>query len=207
MFVLPEDLPLELTPFAFLVGKWEGTGVISYRPIRADGTPDLDVPPTEVEFRQRIEFAHDGTNTLTYIASAQLADGSDAPLPSEIGYWRIARKAEAADHGPGLTPGAGEPSIKTRDDLEKYRTKEGAFNISVSMLHPGGVAELYQGYIKGAQAHLASLRGVAFDGVKAYRHSTRMYGLVEGALLWAWDIALPGDELRSHASARLERAE
>ena len=34
-----------------------------------------------------------------------------------------------------------------------------------------------------------------------------MYGLVEGALLWVWDIALAGDELKSHASARLERVD
>jgi hypothetical protein len=75
------------------------------------------------------------------------------------------------------------------------------------MLHPGGVAELYKGYVKNAQIHLASAHGVAFEGAKTYRHSTRIYGLVEGALLWAWDIALPGGELKSHASARLERAE
>jgi len=30
LFVLPEDLPIELTPFAFLVGNWQGTGVISF---------------------------------------------------------------------------------------------------------------------------------------------------------------------------------
>jgi hypothetical protein len=30
---------------------------------------------------------------------------------------------------------------------------------------------------------------------------------VEGALLWAWDIAALGNPLASHASARLERVE
>jgi len=35
--------------------------------------------------------------------------------------------------------------------------------------------------------------------------ATRMYGLVDGHLLWAWDIAALGSELASHASARLAR--
>lgn len=199
MFVLPEDLPLELTPFAFLIGKWEGTGVISYKPDGDEG----EAP--EYEFRQRIEFAHDGRNVLTYISSTELIGDDSIPLPSELGYWRLARPAESADHGPGLLPGTGEPSIKTREDLEKLRNNEGGFDIQVSTLHPGGVAELYNGKIKGARIDLASFAGAAFEGAKTYRHSIRLYGLVEEALLWAWDISLPGSALKSHASARLER--
>ncbi len=201
MFVLPEGLPLELTPFAFLVGKWEGTGVISYRV-----NPDDEVP-LEREFRQRVEFDHDGSNALTYVSSAELIGDDSTALPSEIGYWRLSRPAQDADHGPGFILGNGEPFLKTHEDLEKLRNKEGGFDISVSTLHPGGVAELYNGKIKGARIDLASAKGVAFEGAKTYRHSTRLYGLVEGALLWVWEIALPGGELIPHASARLERVE
>ena len=192
MFVLPEDLPLELTPFAFLVGTWEGTGVISF-----DGA--------EHEFKQRVEFSHDGHNVLTYVSSAQMMDEKETALPSELGYWRLARKIEAADAGPGLLPGVGELSIKTREDLETIRNTEGGFDIQVSTLHPGGTAELYNGKIKGARVDLASFAGTAFDGAKYYRHSTRLYGLVENALLWVWEIAMPGSDLKPHASARLER--
>ena len=201
MFVLPEDLPLELTPFAFLVGKWEGTGVISYK---AD---DDEADATEHEFKQRIEFAHDGHNVLTYISTAQILDEAGTNLPSEIGYWRLARAAEPADHGPGFLLGQGELSLKTHEDLEKLRNAEGGFDINVSTLQPGGFAELYNGKIKGARIDLASYAGTAFEGAKVYRHSTRMFGLVENALLWVWEIAMPGSELKPHASARLERVE
>lgn len=200
MFVLPEGLPLELTPFAFLVGKWEGTGVISFKAEGSDA-------PVEREFSQRIEFAHDGQNVLTYISSAQLIGDDDIKLPSELGYWRLARPAEDADHGPGLLIGEGEPSLKSHEDLEKLRNEHGGFDIQVTTLHPGGAAELYKGVIKGARLELASYAGVAFEGAKTYRHSTRMYGLVENALLWVWEIAMPGSDLRPHASARLERIE
>lgn len=201
MFVLPEGLPLELTPFAFLVGKWEGTGVISYK------INDTDEAPIEREFKQRIEFAHDGSNALTYVSSAELIDEAGTILPSELGYWRITRPSEAADHGPGLMLGSGEKSLKTHEDLEKLRNKEGGFDIQVSVLHPGGMAELYNGKIKGARIDLASAHGTAFETAKTYRHSTRLFGLVENALLWVWEIALPGGDLKPHASARLERVE
>ena len=193
MFVLPEGLPIELTPLAFLVGKWAGTGVIAL-----DGE--------EHEFAQQIEFAHDG-GVLTYVSSAKLTNEAGTALPSELGYWRIARPREDFDYGPGLLPGKGESKFTTHESLEPCRTKEGAFNIQVSTIHPGGVAELYNGWVKQARIEIASAHGVAFEGSKTYRHSTRMYGLVEGALLWAWDIALPGQDLKSHASARLERVE
>lgn len=191
MFVLPEGLPIELTPLAFLVGKWSGTGVIAM-----DGQ--------EHEFAQQIEFAHDG-GVLTYISSAKLNDDSGTALPSELGYWRISRPREDFDYGPGLLPGIGQSPFDTHDSLEKFRAEHGGFDLEVSTIHPGGVAELYRGWVKQARIELASAHGVAFEGAKTYRHSTRMYGLVEGALLWAWDIALPGGELKSHASARLER--
>ena len=42
---------------------------------------------------------------------------------------------------------------------------------------------------------------------KEYGAATRMYGLVDGHLLWAWDIAALGQQLTSHASGRLARAD
>lgn len=198
MFVLPDGLPIELTPLAFLVGKWQGSGVISYK---ADAQQE---PADEHEFFQTVEFAHNGLNALSYSSVVRLSGGTDASLPSELGFWKIARPSESADHGPGLLLGSGEPSIKTHEDLDALRTDRG-FALEVSTLHPGGVAELYHGFVNNARINLASASGSAFETAKTYRHSTRLYGLVDGALLWAWDIALPGSELKPHASARLER--
>ena len=79
MIVLPDGLPLELTPFTFLLGKWEGTGVISYKP------DDLEGPAKEFEFKQRIEFAHDGY-VVTYISSAELI-GENTPAIPMFSHW------------------------------------------------------------------------------------------------------------------------
>lgn len=201
MFVIPENLPIEVTPLAFLVGTWEGTGVISYAFRR-----DANDVPVEYEFTQRIEFVNNGENYLTYSSTVQLLGDQPVTMPSELGYWRIARPAEVADHGPGLIPGEGTHTIQTRDDLEALRNKAGGFDIEASIIHPSGISEHYVGQVKQARIDVATAKGSSrSENAKEYTGATRIYGLVEGALLWAWDIAALGNPLASHASARLER--
>jgi hypothetical protein len=196
LLVVPEGLPLELTPFAFLVGKWSGSGVISYthNPDKADQ-----------EFTQSVEFSYDNQSVLGYVSKSTLSDGTS--LPTEVGFWRLAKTPESSDHGPGLLPGTGEKLITTHEELETLRNKDGGFDIEVSILHPSGISELYIGQIKGARVDLATDAVLRSQSSKDYRAATRMFGLVEGALLWVWDIAALGNPMASHASARLERAQ
>ncbi len=196
MLVVPEGLPLELTPFAFLVGKWSGSGVISYT---------QGAEKSEQEFTQSVEFSFDDQSVLGYVAKSKLSDGT--PLPTEVGFWRLAKPAESSDHGPGLLPGIGTKSITTHEQLETLRNKDGGFDIEASILHPSGISELYIGQIKGARVDIATDAVLRSQSSKDYRAATRMFGLVEGALLWVWDIAALGNPMASHASARLERIE
>lgn len=196
MFVVPEGLPLELTPFAFLVGKWSGSGVISY----THGSEKADQ-----EFTQSVEFSYDDQSVLGYVAKSKLSDGT--PLPTEVGFWRLSKSPENSDHGPGLLPGTGHKTITTHEQLESLRNSDGGFDIEVSILHPSGISELYVGQIKGARVDIATDAVLRSKSSKEYRAATRMFGLVEGALLWAWDIAALGNPMASHASARLERVE
>jgi hypothetical protein len=196
LFVLPEGLPLELTPLAFLVGKWSGSGAISYQ---------AKTQKIEQEFTQTVEFSYDEQPFLGYVAKTTLPDGT--PLPTEVGFWRLSKSPELADHGPGLLPGTGEKLITTREQLETLRNTSGGFDIEASMLHPSGISELYVGQIKDARVDLSTDAVMRSTSAKEYIAATRMFGLVEGALLWAWDIAALGNPLASHASARLERVE
>jgi hypothetical protein len=194
LLVVPEGLPLELTPFAFLVGKWSGSGVISY----SHNSENKDQ-----EFTQSVEFSYDDQSVLGYVSKSNLRDGT--PLPTEVGFWRLAKAPELSDNGPGLLPGTGSKSISTHEQLETLRNREGGFDIEVSILHPSGISELYIGQIKGARVDLATDAVLRSQSSKEYRAATRMFGLVEGALLWVWDIAALGNPMASHASARLER--
>ena len=198
MIELPTDLPADLAPLSWLIGVWEGTGVIDY---------EASDRHFEGEFAHRVSFSHDGGGFLNYSASAWLLREDNAPLVSEIGYWRLSRPAAEADAGPGLLPPTAPLATRTVDDVEALRTEGGGFDIEASIVHSDGVSELYLGQVRGPRIDIATDAVIRTAGAKPYSAATRMYGLVEGHLLWAWDIAALGGELASHASARLARAE
>jgi hypothetical protein len=190
---LPTDLPADLAPLSWLIGVWEGTGVLDYE---------------AGEFAHRVSFSHDGGDYLNYSASAWLeSDAGPVPLVSEVGYWRLSRPAGDTDPGPGLLPPRESAPPRTAVDVETLRNAEGGFDIEVSLAHADGVSELYLGQVRGPRIDIATDAVVRTASAKVYAAATRMYGLVDGHLLWAWDIAAFGEDLRSHASARLARAE
>lgn len=203
MFDFTTSLPAEIVPLSWLLGVWEGTGVISYR---------VGDEVREHEFGQRIAFTQEGTPHLQYSCAAWLSDdGVDAlerrPLFSEIGYWRLSRRLGASDPGPGMLPGVGEPVYTTAESVETLRNDSGGFDIEVSILQPGGVSELYLGTVNGPRIDLGTDAVVRTSTAKDYAAATRLYGLVDQHLLWAWDIAALGQDLRTHASGRLAKVD
>ncbi|MFT4051258.1 MAG: FABP family protein [Microbacterium sp.] len=200
MIELPTELPADIVPLSWLLGVWEGTGVIDYG---VDGTR------VGGEFGYRASFSHDGGDYVNYSASAWLLadDGARTPLVAETGFWRLARAASDADPGPALLPARGARAVRTADDIEALRGAQGGFDLEVAIVHSDGSSELYLGQVRGPRIDLASDAIVRPASAKAYSAATRMYGYVDGHLLWAWDVAALGEPLASHASARLARVE
>ena len=199
MIELDANLPAELVPLSWLLGVWEGSGVVNF-------TTDDGI--VNHEFGQRVSFSHDGFPHLNYSSYAWLLESDpQQPLATETGYWRLSRPATSADPGPGMLAGIGEPSYGNAEAVETLRNDDGGFDLEVSLLHPGGVSELYLGQVKGPRIDLATDAVMRSGTAKDHSASTRLYGLVEGHLLWAWDLAALGRELQSHASARLAKVE
>jgi hypothetical protein len=205
MIELDADLPAELVPLSWLIGVWEGTGVVNY---------EVGEETRNYEFGHRLSFSHDGLPHLNYTSytwllppggSAQAIESQ--PLATETGYWRLSRPATEGDPGPGLLPGVGARPFTTARAVETLRNASDGFDIEVSILHPGGVSELYVGQVKGPRIDLATDAVMRSITSKEHTASTRLYGLVENHLLWAWDIAALGRELATHASGRLARLE
>ncbi|HXZ64867.1 MAG TPA: FABP family protein [Streptosporangiaceae bacterium] len=78
---LPEqfDVHPSLDPVRFLLGRWEGAGVVGY--------PTME----SANFGQEITFEHNGKPFLIYTSRTWLieADGTiGRPLATETGYWR-----------------------------------------------------------------------------------------------------------------------
>ncbi|MCH1884382.1 FABP family protein [Agrococcus sp. ARC_14] len=196
MLELDPTLPAELGPLQWLIGTWEGTGVLSF---------PVGERTVEQEFGQRVSFAHHGNPYLSFEAYAWQLDDELTPLAAESGFWRLARPAHDADAGPGMLPPAGEPAFGDAEAVEGLRRPDGAFDLQALISHPTGVSELYLGTISGPRIELATDAVLRGAGAKEHTASTRMYGLVENHLLWAWDLAALGQGLESHASARLAR--
>jgi hypothetical protein len=195
---LDDTLPSELVPLSWLIGVWEGTGVVNY-------TVGEDV--RNHEFGQRLSFSHDGLPHLNYSSYTWLLDDELTPLATETGYWRLSRPATEGDPGPGLLPGVGARPFTTAGSVETLRNASGGFDLDVSILHPGGVSELYLGQVKGPRIDLSTDAVLRSANAKEHTASTRMYGLVDKHLLWAWDIAALGQSLATHASGRLARVD
>ena len=174
--VIPLDpsTPEALRPLAWLIGRWEGAGVLGH-PVRGG---------TDVRFGQEVELSTDGRPFLHYTSRTWRLDEDGAvqePLDVETGYWRPV--------GPALPQEGGGSAVE----------------LEVLLSHPTGVVEVYLGTARGPRVDLATDVVARTSTAAEYTAGRRMYGLVEGDLLWALDVAAGGHPMRSYASARLKR--
>jgi hypothetical protein len=195
---LNAKLPPELVPLSWLLGVWEGTGVVNYA---------IGDETRNHEFGQRVSFSHDGLPYLNYTSYTWLLDDNLTPLVTETGYWRLSRPAADSDPGPAMLPATGPSPYPNAEAVETLRNEAGGFDIEVSLVHPGGINELYLGQVKGPRIDLATDAVMRTVMAKEYVAATRIYGLVDAHLLWAWDIAALGQDLRTHSSGRLARVD
>ena len=77
--------------------------------------------------------------------------------------------------------------------------------VEVLLAHPTGYAEVWIGEIANAKIEMRTDAVVRTATAKEYTAGHRLYGLVEGDLLWAYDMAAVGLPMQSHISARLKR--
>jgi hypothetical protein len=78
--------------------------------------------------------------------------------------------------------------------------------LEVVLVHPTGFAEIYYGTVEGAKIEMATDAVARTSTAKEYVAGHRLYGLVEGDLLWTFDMAAMGKELQPHIWARLTRS-
>lgn len=84
-FELDVNLPPVLAPLAWLVGRWEGFGLLDYPTIES------------AQFRQEVICSHDGRPFLEWQSRTWLmdADGNTVrPLAVELGFWRVLDNGE-----------------------------------------------------------------------------------------------------------------
>jgi hypothetical protein len=130
----------------------------------------------DFEYGQQVRFAHDGRPFLHYESRAWLLDADGTVL------------RPAAREVGWWRPGG------TADELE------------VLLAHPTGIVEVYLGRVNNStQWELRTDVVARTSTAKEVTANHRLYGIVEGALLYAIDMAAVGQPLGPHLAARLER--
>lgn len=144
------------------------------------GNGQGDYPTTEAfTYDQEAIFAHDTRPFLHYFSRTWKtnADGErTGPGDLETGFLRV------------------HPDGSGKADLE------------LVLAHPTGYAEVWYGEVDGPRITLTTDLVARTASAKEYNAGQRMYGLVEGDLMYAYDKAAEGHELQSHLWGRLERA-
>ena len=100
------------------------------------------------------------------------------------------------EDGERLRPGALETG---------FLRPSGDSSVELVLAHPTGYAEIWYGELDGPRITLATDVVARTITAKEYTAGTRMYGLVEGDLMYAFDMAAQGQELQSHLWGRLQR--
>ena len=101
------------------------------------------------------------------------------------------------DAGKTLRPAALETGF--------FRARTGG-EVEVTLAHSTGLVEIWYGRVDGAKLELSTDVVARTQSAKEYTAGRRLYGLVEGDLLWAFDMAAVGQPLQSHLWGRLQRA-
>lgn len=228
-FSIPDGLAPEVYPLAWLAGSWRGEGVISYPGIDAvaflqdvtfdhDGGPYLryestirviePVVPSTVpeEWAQSSADPSSGAPDDTDATADAPADVVDAP-------------GETSAPSDGLTPvvpplGTGETTVWSTETgywrVPPERPEglaEGKTPLEVMITDPAGRLTLYLGSIGNGRVDLASDLIARTPTSAEVTASSRLYGLVEGNLMWVWELAAFGHPLQSYVSANLTRVE
>jgi hypothetical protein len=204
-FAFPEGLAPEVYPLAWLVGTWSGSGVIDH--------PAIGKKP----FTQELTFDHDGGPYLRFESTLRVADGEPVD-GSEAGP---AGDGTATDGVPAAS-GTGAPGSadSTAPGETVWSTETGYWRVSTDRpegleedRHPlevvvadaAGRMTLYVGAVGSGRVDLASDAIARTSTSGDVRASKRLYGLVEGRLLWVEELAAFGEPLRSYASGELDR--
>lgn len=86
MFTLDPSIHPDIAPLAWLVGRWEGTGLLSYPTIES------------AQFEQEIVVTHDERPFLRWESRSWIVDESGErirPAGTELGFWRPAGEGHA----------------------------------------------------------------------------------------------------------------
>jgi len=132
-------------------------------------------------------------------------DIDDFPYAQEVSFVPLPGKPAMAYSSRTWRPGSLEP-LATEVGFWRMAGPEDEPVVELMLAHPFGVVEVYVGTVTGTTIELTSNVTVRTATARDVERSERLYGLVEGDLAYAVDMAAEGHPLGPHLSARLVRS-
>ncbi|WTW96523.1 FABP family protein [Streptomycetaceae bacterium NBC_01309] len=78
-------------------------------------------------------------------------------------------------------------------------------SVEVTLAHPTGIVEIWLGETDNGRIEIRTDVVARTVDAKEYTAGHRLYGLVKGELMYAYDMAAMGQPLQAHVSAQLKR--
>ena len=177
MIEIPSGLHQDVVSLAFLLGTWEGAGVYAALPGQAASGVE------NCNFGQEVVFRHDGRPFVEFRSRTWVLDAEGnkvSPLESEAGFWRVTSN----QHG-----------------------TSGAREIEVSLVRDDGTVEIWYGELADGkpQIELVTDAVARIEGAAPYSGGKRLYGLVNGELMWVGEKSAPEVALRPYMSGQLKK--
>ncbi|QCB92498.1 FABP family protein [Cellulomonas shaoxiangyii] len=191
-FVLPEGLAPEVYPLAWLVGRWRGEGVVGY--------PGVE----ESAFTQELDITHDGGPYLAYTTTLRLVVAPDDAAALDDAPAPAAGEDAAAGDGPVWSTESGYWRVPPE---RPEGLADGQHPVELLLADPSGHVAVYVGAVGNGRIDLVSDLIAHTATGAAVNAGKRLYGLVDGELMWAHDLAAFGHPMQSYASGRLARVE
>lgn len=150
-----------------------------------EGSGRGDYPDSEpFAYGQQVVFAHDGRSFLHYFARSWIVDAEHAKVREgslETGFLR-----------------------RGADDQDKDEHEEGD-QWELVLAHDSGLVEVWYGHTDGPRLELVTDLVARTRTAEKVTAGQRLYGLVEGDLMYAYDKATDAHPLRSFTWGRLTR--
>jgi hypothetical protein len=149
-----------------------------------EGAGVFDFPGAEkCNFGQEVVFRHDGRPFLEFRSRTWVLDAAGSkvrPLENEFGFWRITSNADGVS---------------------------GVRGLEVSMVRDAGVIEIWYGDLADGRPQIEVTTDAVARTASAtpYSGGKRLYGLVNGELMWVGEKAAPEVPLRPYMSAQLKK--
>lgn len=77
--------------------------------------------------------------------------------------------------------------------------------VELLLAHPTGIVEMYYGETSPAKVEVRTDGVIRSAQAKEYAAAHRLYGYVNGNMMWVMDMSATGHEMTSHVSAELKR--